>query len=334
MQNKQNVNYIQSKYFNYNEYNSNANTNSSKKRSQSLLVINNNANINYNKYYLNSETFRVISKYSVDIIKFSKDIQSHYSFPKHYLLRHEISSTLRTHIIEWIMEVFIPYKNNSPTFLLTVQIMDLYFLKTKSTIKENEIHLIAITCIFIASKIEDSPPLQMKHILKCISHNKYTESQISKQERIILKELNFDIFPLTINDIISTILNEFAITNRNEIKMFNLTNHLHSLNDLSLFFAKIMTLNEHFNSYLLLNKAIACIHISIDILRKESKSLMPQHEEYLTQWLSAVISHSQYINTNELINIYNDLTQMYNSIKQHKKVELFHIYKYNSINLK
>ena len=57
--------------------------------------------------------------------------------------------------------------------------MDLYFHKTKSTIKENEIHLIPHTSIFIASKIEVSPPLQMQHLLKRLSHTKYTLSQIT-----------------------------------------------------------------------------------------------------------------------------------------------------------
>ena len=129
------------------------------------------------------------------------------------------------------MEIFITYKNNSSTFLLTtIQIMNLYFHKTKSPIKENEIHLIALTYMYIhCFKIRRFTTIALQHLLKWLSHTKYTSSQVTQQERTILNELNFNIFPLTLtlNDITSTILTEFAITNSNsnEIKICNLHNH-------------------------------------------------------------------------------------------------------------
>ena len=57
----------------------------------------------------------------------------------------------------------------------------------------NELHLIGIVSMFIASKYEDVYPLLMKTVVKKIGHEKITDEQIRMREAQILMALDFKI---------------------------------------------------------------------------------------------------------------------------------------------
>ena len=79
--------------------------------------------------------------------------------------RYKVLSATRTRMVDWMFEIFNAYECAIETFFLSVYIFDKYLCKTKLEIRNSDIHLLGITCIFLASKYEDVCPLNMEKIL-------------------------------------------------------------------------------------------------------------------------------------------------------------------------
>lgn len=92
-------------------------------------------------------------------------------------------------MIDWMYEVLITYKMSEQTFFLSVQYMDRYIAESTKTLDLPQLHLIGITCMFIASKYEDMDPLYMQTIVFRIGHHRFTRNAILEQERDILSTL-------------------------------------------------------------------------------------------------------------------------------------------------
>lgn len=59
-----------------------------------------------------------------------------------------------------------------------------------------ELHIIGVTCMFIASKYEEIVPFTLQKVFEKIAHEKIPIAQIKKTEADILATLNFELsFP-------------------------------------------------------------------------------------------------------------------------------------------
>ena len=108
-----------------------------------------------------------------------------------HLTRHGITEVARARMVDWMFEVIYAFKMSEQTFFLSVQYMDRFISQVKRTLKLDELHLIGITCMFIASKYEDITPLFLKTMVKKVSHGKIKGDTILKLEREIVSTLNF-----------------------------------------------------------------------------------------------------------------------------------------------
>ena len=75
-------------------------------------------------------------------------------------------------MVDWMFEVINAFKMSEQTFFLSVQYLDRFVGTTSRKLDVSELHLIGITCMFIASKYEDITPLYLKTIVKKVSHGK------------------------------------------------------------------------------------------------------------------------------------------------------------------
>ncbi|CAD8208261.1 unnamed protein product [Paramecium pentaurelia] len=117
-----------------------------------------------------------------------------------FLLNHQISEWVRGIMVDWMIEVFAATNSiNDNSFFRAVNLMDA-FLKNTYNYTDQDIHLIGVSCIFIASKIEDIQSFGIKTITKKFSHNKFSSYQIKEFEQFILETLNYDINFPTVND--------------------------------------------------------------------------------------------------------------------------------------
>ena len=73
---------------------------------------------------------------------------------------------MRLKMVDWMIEIFTIIQTNDITFFNTVNKMDTYFFKSKESYKPNDLHLIGICSIFIASKFCDINPIRLKFLMK------------------------------------------------------------------------------------------------------------------------------------------------------------------------
>ena len=81
--------------------------------------------------------------------------------PPTHLTRHGITEVGRARMIDWMFEVLTAFKMSEQTFFLAVQYMDRYIAESEKLLDLSQLHLIGITCMFLASKFEDITPLFM-----------------------------------------------------------------------------------------------------------------------------------------------------------------------------
>ena len=79
---------------------------------------------------------------------------------------HEVTEDNRLRIVDWFVQVFRVLRvTNQETFFLAVSLLDNYMLEKSSrgvTLTADNLYLIGMSSVFIASKYEDILPIFMK----------------------------------------------------------------------------------------------------------------------------------------------------------------------------
>lgn len=236
----------------------------------------------------------------------------------YYLKRHNISSNSRTKMVGWMMEIFASYSSEPLSFFLSVEIMDNYLQKAKKKYNEKDLHLIGLTSVYIASKMEDIIPLHMIHIKTKIGHDKYSQAQILNMERDILTCFNLDIFFITSYDVVKIFLSDFYVNNKDMINNLKMRNICYDLEVISIFLCKLLCLHEAFFKY---NKCIIAISIiiaSFDIFRS-NYNISKEAENFLRQWLLFLVKESKFPVDN-VTKVYNKICAFYEDIENINKI--------------
>lgn len=141
-----------------------------------------------------------------------------------FLTKHTITNRMRSRMVDWMIEVLSNYRCSEETYFISVGIMDKYFQLCEVSLKPEDLHLIGVTSMFIASKYQDIYPLQLRVIYEKIAHKKLTCEQIKKQERKISKALNYEYTFPSILDFINIFIEniftfkKFSVNEKNEVK--------------------------------------------------------------------------------------------------------------------
>ena len=243
-----------------------------------------------------------------------------------FLKYHKISSNARTKMVNWMMEIFASYSSEPLSFFLAVEIMDNFLQKTKKVYFDNDIHLIGMVSIYMASKMEDIIPLHMIHIKTKIGHDKFSKEEIITMEREILKTLDWDILFITNYDTVKTFLSDFYVNNREMIDNLKMDIICYNLEIISIFLCKLLCLGETFFRYNKCIKAIAIIIASFDILRSNYK-MSKEAENFLRQWLLFLVKESKF-SLDFVTKVYNKICSYYEDIDSVNKIapSLFKLY--------
>ena len=235
-----------------------------------------------------------------------------------FLKRHKISSNARTKMVNWMMEIFASYSSEPLSFFLAVEIMDNYLQKSKKIYCQNDIHLIGMVCIYMASKMEDIIPLHMVHIKTKIGHDKFGEHEIIIMERNILEILDWDILLITTYDTVKTFLSDFYVNNRDMINNLRMDKICYNLEIISIFLCKLISLHDSFFKYCKCIKAISIIIAAFDILRS-NYNINKEAENFLRQWLLFLVKESKFP-VNNVTKVYNKVCSFYEDIDSINKI--------------
>lgn len=129
--------------------------------------------------------------YKQDIYKYLRKIEEEYR-PKAYYMRRQpdVSYSMRTILVDWLVEVGEEYKLRNETLFMAVSYID-RFLSTMAVAKP-KLQLLGTSAMFIAAKFEEIYPPEVGEFTY-ITDDSYTVKQVLRMERLILKVLSFDL---------------------------------------------------------------------------------------------------------------------------------------------
>lgn len=101
---------------------------------------------------------------------------------------------MRENLIDWVLEVIDQFRISNETFYNFINILDSVLINYSNKLSIDEIQLIGIVTLFIASKSEDLNPFFISNITNQICHNKFNPNEIIEKELQILTQLDFELF--------------------------------------------------------------------------------------------------------------------------------------------
>ncbi|KAJ9583124.1 hypothetical protein L9F63_022538, partial [Diploptera punctata] len=105
---------------------------------------------------------------------------------------------MRAILLDWLIEVCEVYKMHRETYHLAIDFIDRY-LSHKKNVPKQHLQLIGVTCLFIAAKVEEIYPPKI-HEFAFVTDGACTEAEILDMELVILKALNWNLSPVTVNN--------------------------------------------------------------------------------------------------------------------------------------
>lgn len=92
------------------------------------------------------------------------------------LKKTQVSEYLRAKMVDWMLEVFGNYENTSSnnTYFRAVGLMDQFLLRALRPLKNEDLHLVGIACLFLASKQEDVYHISLEDVFNKVGHRRFS----------------------------------------------------------------------------------------------------------------------------------------------------------------
>lgn len=90
-----------------------------------------------------------------------------------------------------MIEVLSSFECGPNTFFIAVDLMDAYLTYSPVSFEPKSIHVIGITSMVLASKVEEITPFKVSTAVEKMAHGKLTAQEIVRCERDILETLSF-----------------------------------------------------------------------------------------------------------------------------------------------
>lgn len=132
-----------------------------------------------------------MDEYKSDIYKHLTSCQSKVVPKWNYMTKQpDITFSMRSILVDWLVEVGEEYKLHNETVYLAVNYID-RFLSFMS-VQRAKLQLVGAACMFIASKYEEIYPPDVGEFVY-ITDDTYSKKQVLRMEHLVLKVLSFDL---------------------------------------------------------------------------------------------------------------------------------------------
>lgn len=147
---------------------------------------------------------KCLAEYSEEVHQYLRDMEVRIRPRANYMMRQpDITHSMRSILVDWLVEVSQEYKLEVETLYLTVSYID-RFLSSMSVLR-SKLQLVGAASMFIASKYEEVYPPDLSEFVY-ITDDTYSKKQVLKMEHVILKALAFDLSAPTIYYFLQRIL--------------------------------------------------------------------------------------------------------------------------------
>ena len=281
------------------------------------------------EYYINEISQELISKYGNYFIKNfgpkNLDVP-----PTDFMANHKINPSIRSKMVNWMLEVFHSFGSSEETIFSAVKIMDKYLWKAKDKLKNEDVHLIGMVSMYLASKTYDVTPIQMNNLIHLVGHNIFDQKTIKEMEKKIIKAIDFDVFCPTTYEFIQFILYDFYMNNKKAIIGLKLKKMLEILENCSIFLAKMCNHFDNYSSVSPIYLSLTCVIIGYDMMKDNCRALTEEKQKFFKDWLQFL-----YSNIAKTQDIKNDLEKIYKNIEntysEFNKMKLPNLVKYHDL---
>ena len=90
-----------------------------------------------------------------------------------------------------MIEVLCSFNCTPNTYFVSIDIMDTYLQRTHKVLETKDIHLIGVTSMLLASKMEEIIPFKVSTVVEKMTHGKMKAKDVVECETDILATLNF-----------------------------------------------------------------------------------------------------------------------------------------------
>ena len=277
---------------------------------------------NINLFVNKRESDTLLLKYGEDCYYFNKYLEKTiFKIPDTLLQNHKITSNVRTKMVDWMVEVLSVFDCMDETFFLSVNIMDIFFLKTKKVFHNEDIHLIGLTSMFISSKFQEIYPLSLKNFVEKIGHNMFQKTDIKMMEKEILENINLEVLVSTsVYDFLKTYFYDFLYNNKDLIKMNCDMSVVNEIKLVSKYLSKLVVHYENFYMYEDSMKAIGCITTAIKLVGLYWKEKFSQKERNIfNQWMLFLMNQDNF-NKEKMDSLVNKIYFAFNHYQKSKSI--------------
>lgn len=137
------------------------------------------------------ERFFEVEEYQEDILLYLREAEKrHRPKPLYMKKQPDINQSMRTILVDWLVEVCEEYRLQNETLCLAISYID-RFLSFMSVVRA-KLQLVGTAAMFIAAKYEEIYPPDVGEFVY-ITDDTYTKTQVLRMEQLILKVLGFDL---------------------------------------------------------------------------------------------------------------------------------------------
>uniref|UniRef100_A0A2P2I6B5 G2/mitotic-specific cyclin-B3-like n=2 Tax=Hirondellea gigas TaxID=1518452 RepID=A0A2P2I6B5_9CRUS len=131
-----------------------------------------------------------VALYATDIFNYYKQRESKFTIEKYIHKQPEMTESMRSILVDWMVEVQESFELNHETLYLAVKLVDLFL--SKQVICRDQLQLVGSTALFIACKFDERVPPYVDDFLY-ICDDAYKRKEIIAYEIKMLKAVGFDL---------------------------------------------------------------------------------------------------------------------------------------------
>ncbi|XP_048776995.2 G2/mitotic-specific cyclin-A-like [Ostrea edulis] len=125
--------------------------------------------------------------------------------PGYMKKQQDITNSMRSILVDWLVEVSEEYKLHRETLFLAVNYIDRFL--SQMSVQRSKLQLVGAASMFLASKYEEIYPPDVTEFAY-ITDDTYTKKQVLRMESLVLKVLSFDVAVPTTNWFCDNLLKE------------------------------------------------------------------------------------------------------------------------------
>ncbi|KAG8178599.1 hypothetical protein JTE90_019705 [Oedothorax gibbosus] len=138
-----------------------------------------------------TEDIYSVAEYVSHIFKYYREREKLFVVKKYLDHQPDITRSMRSILVDWMVEVQESFELNHETLYLAVKLVDFY-LMSQTSVKKAKLQLVGATAVFIAAKFDERmPPLVDDFLFIC--DDSYTRQELLDTEVKILRTVNFDL---------------------------------------------------------------------------------------------------------------------------------------------